>query len=107
MRFIFYAGFIFFTCFCIIVAVSNGDNVTFSLFPLPVLVDLPAYMLVFMGILIGLGGGWLVSIYSGIRHARRHRLADKKIKELENKLKSMGVSNIELSNDKKHGKSTS
>lgn len=106
MRFIFYAGFIFFTIFCIIVAVSNGDNVVFSLYPFPVSIELPAFMLVFMGILIGLAGGWMVSLYSGLRHARRHRLADKKIKELENALNSGNSSNIDLSNDQKNGKST-
>ena len=64
-------------------------------------------MLVFLGIFIGLSGGWLVSIFTGIKHARRHRMADKKIKELESELKKHNSSNIKLSNDENHGKSSS
>jgi hypothetical protein len=96
MRFIFYAAFTIFTTFCIIVAVSNGDAVDFSLNPLPINVTIPAFMLVFMGIFIGLAGGWCVAIFSNIKHARRHRLADKKIKKLENTLKKTKSSNIDL-----------
>ena len=87
MRFLFYAAFLIFTLFCIIVAVSNGDSINFSLNPLPINMTMPAFMLVFIGIIIGLVGGWCVSIFNGIKHARRHRVADKKIKELENELK--------------------
>ena len=105
MRFMFYAAFSIFTIFCIIVAVSNGEIVHFSLDPLPINIDMPAFMLVFIGILIGLSGGWVVSILSGIKHARKHRIADKRIKELENALKKQDSSNIELSNDKNRGKS--
>ncbi|MDG1707512.1 MAG: LapA family protein [Emcibacteraceae bacterium] len=107
MRFLFYVAFTIFTLFCIIVAVSNGDNVSFSLNPLPVNITVPAFMLVFMGIFIGLAGGWCVSIFSNLKHARRHRLADKKIKELENSLKNTKISNIDLSKDQNHGKSSS
>ena len=68
---------------------------------------MPAYMLVFLGIMVGLLGGWIVSIYSGIRHARRHRLANKKIIELENQIKSHNSATIELSNSSNRGKSSS
>lgn len=88
MRFIFYAVFTLFTLFCIIIAVSNGETVNFSLNPLPVNIEMPGFMLVFLGIFIGLLGGWLVSISTSLKHARRHRLADKKINELEKELKS-------------------
>jgi uncharacterized integral membrane protein len=107
MRFLFYAAFSIFTLFCIIVAVSNGELVNFSLNPLPFDFTIPAFMLVFLGIFIGLSGGWLVSIFAGIKHARRHRMADKKIKELESELKKHNSSNIKLSNDENHGKSSS
>ena len=76
MRFIFYAVFILFTCFCVIIAVSNNAPVVFSLNPFPVNISMPAFGLVFLGIVIGLGGGWIVSISSGISHARRHRLSE-------------------------------
>ncbi|MDG1996497.1 MAG: LapA family protein [Emcibacteraceae bacterium] len=99
MRFLFYAAFTIFTLFCIIVAVSNGDIVNFNLDPLPVNINVPAFMLVFIGIFIGLSGGWFVSIFSNLKHVRRHRQADKRIKELENTLKSTQTSNIDLSKD--------
>tara|TARA_R110002096_G_scaffold436090_1_gene667243 strand:+ start:13010 stop:13336 length:327 start_codon:yes stop_codon:yes gene_type:complete len=107
MRFIFYAAFIVFTLLCIIIAVSNSAPVVFSLNPLPINIGMPAFGLVFIGIFIGLFGGWIVSIYSGIAHARRHRLADKKIRELEKRLNSPEQSNIDLSKDEKHGKTPS
>ncbi len=106
MRFIFYAAFALFTLLCIIIAVSNSTPVQFSLSPIPINMEIPAFGLVFIGILIGIGGGWIVSIYSGIRHARRHRLADKKIRELEEKIKSSESENINLSNARNHGKSS-
>lgn len=106
MRFIFYAAFILFTLLCIIIAVSNGSPVTFSLSPLPINIELPAFGLVFIGILIGIAGGWIVTIFSGIKHARRHRLADQKIKELEKQIKSTNSENINLSKPDNRGKSS-
>ena len=105
MRFLLYAAFSIFTIFCIIVAVSNGGIINFSLEPLPINISMPAFMLVFLGILIGLGGGWCVSIFNVIKHTRRHRVADKRIKELENELKKQDSKNNKLSNDQNHGKS--
>lgn len=99
MRFLFYAAFITFTLFCIIVAVANGDPIIFSLNPLPINITVPAFMLVFLGIFIGLAGGWCVSIFSNLKHAKRHRLAGKRIKELENSLKNTQSNNIDLSKD--------
>jgi len=106
MRFVFYAAFILFTVLCIIIAVSNSTPIIFSLEPLPINVAMPAFGLVFVGILIGLIGGWIVSIFSGIRHARRHRLADKKIKELEKQIKTPASTNIELSKEDNRGKTS-
>lgn len=106
MRFVFYAAFILFTVLCIIIAVSNSTPIIFSLEPLPINIAMPAFGLVFVGILIGLIGGWIVSIFSGIRHARRHRLADKKIKELEKQIKTPASTNIELSKEDNRGKTS-
>jgi len=105
MRIIFYAAFILFTLLCTIIAISNGTQVVFSLNPFPVNISMPAFGLVFIGIFIGLLGGWIVSVLSGVRHARRHRLADKKIKELEKQLNAE-KSNIDLSKSGIHGKSS-
>jgi len=107
MSFIFYATFILFTCFCVIIAVSNSTPVLFSLGPLLVNLQMPTYGLVFLGIFIGLLGGWVVSIYSTVRHARRHRLANKKIMELQSELTNTGSTNIDLSKSSIHGKSSS
>ena len=96
MRFIFYFAFITFTLLCIIIAVSNNSLVNFSLDPLPVNIVIPKFWLVFVGIFIGLLGGWIVSIYSSISQAKRRRLTDKKIKELEKKIKSSSPPNIDL-----------
>ena len=104
MRFIFYAAFVLFTIFCVIVATANNDQVVFSLNPLPFNVSIPAFGLVFIGIFIGLLGGWIVSVYSGFKHVRRHRVADKKINELEKQIKTYQSMNIDLSNDANHGK---
>ena len=106
-HFFVYAAFILFTTFCVIVAVSNGDPIIFSLDPIPFAVEMPAYGLVFLGILIGLGCGWVVSFISGVRHARRHRTAENKIKELEKKLNSHESANNNLSNSDNSGKSPS
>ncbi len=107
MRFIFYAAFVLFTLLCISIAVSNSEIINFNLKPLTLNIAIPAYMLVFLGIMVGLLGGWIVSIYSGIHHARRHRLANKKISELEKQLNSLNSSTIELSNSSNRGKSSS
>ena len=107
MRLIIYAAFIIFTTLCIIIAVSNGTNILFSLEPIPFNIEMPAYGLVFIGIIIGLSGGWVVSILSGIKNARRHRKAEMVIKDLEQKLKSHDSQNIELSNTDNNGKSSS
>jgi lipopolysaccharide assembly protein A len=88
MRFIAYVAFVLFTLLCIIVALSNGTSVVFSLYPLPFEQEMPVFMLFFIGVFVGLFGGWVVSILSGIRHARRHRTAAKKIQDLEKQLKN-------------------
>jgi uncharacterized integral membrane protein len=88
MRFIAYVAFFLFTLLCIIVALSNSTQVVFSLYPLPIEQQMPVFMLFFIGVFVGLFGGWVVSILSGIRHARRHREAAKTILNLEKQLKN-------------------
>jgi len=83
MRMIYLAAFILFTIFCIIVAVANRTLVTFSLFPLPLSWDLPLYLLLFIGIFIGLGAGALVVMAKSIKQASHNRKQSKKIRELE------------------------
>ena len=88
-------------------APCQGSYVYGIFVQLPVNIEMPAFGLVFIGIFIGLCGGWIVSIYSGISHARRHRLADKKIKELEKEIKKADLTNIDLSKDQNRGKTPS
>ncbi len=87
MRMITLAAFIIFTAFCIIVAVANRVEVTFSLAPLPFVWDLPLYILLFAGIFIGLGAGSLVVIMKSIRHARHNRKQRQIIRKLEQQIK--------------------
>jgi len=86
MKIFVWVAFVIFTLFCIIIAVSNPDVVAFRFDPFPFEISLPLYMLVFLGILIGLGAGWLVAIQNSFRHSARHRRDAKRIKELEKQL---------------------
>ncbi|VAX02798.1 hypothetical protein MNBD_ALPHA03-1328 [hydrothermal vent metagenome] len=87
MRIITLAAFIIFAAFCIIVAVANRVDVTFSLAPLPISWNLPLYILLFAGIFIGLGAGSLVVVAKSVRHARHNRKQTKIIRELEKQIK--------------------
>lgn len=89
MRFIYLAAFVVFTVFCIIVAVSNRSVVAFSLDPLPVILDMPLYLVLFVGILLGFGAGALVVMAKSIRQSRHDRTQIKKIRDLEMRLKDL------------------
>lgn len=58
-------------------AVSNKDSVTVSIEPLPYLIELPLYLLVFaallVGLLIGATCGWWVAWSSARRRAEAER----------------------------------
>lgn len=88
MRMIYLAAFIVFTVFCIIVAISNGTVVSFSLQPLPFTLDLPLYLVLFAGIFIGLGAGSLVVMSKTIQQSRHNRKQIKIIRDLENLAKN-------------------
>jgi len=92
MRIIALAAFIIFTIFAITLAISNQQIVTLDFAPFPLSLALPAFMLVFGGILIGLGGGWIVSINTSIKHAARQRKLQKRINALEKEQKSSNTS---------------
>lgn len=83
MRIIALAAFLIFTLFCIILAISNQQEITLTFSPFPLSISMPAFMLVFCGILIGLGAGWIVSIITSIKQATRQRCLQKRIKQLE------------------------
>lgn len=89
MRFFSLAAFIFFTAFCVVVAVSNRSIVSFSLHPLPFQWDMPLYLLLFAGIFIGLGAGALVVVGKSIKQSRHNHGQAKKIRDLEDQVKDL------------------
>ncbi|MFC7048477.1 LapA family protein [Emcibacter nanhaiensis] len=90
MRYFIYAAFAVFTIFCIIIAVSNQETVDLSLHPLPWTIQgIPEYLLVFLGIFIGLGAGWIVAISSSFKHRRSRRQLERQVRDLESELKSL------------------
>jgi len=91
MRIIYLAAFIVFTAFCIIVAVANRVDVTFSLDPLPFSWDLPLYILLFAGIFIGLGAGSVVVAAKSVRQANHNRKQAIIIRNLKNQIKDQTV----------------
>ncbi len=86
MRLFTLAIFSLFTAFCVIVAIANRTPVTFSLHPLPFAWELPIYLLLFLGIFIGLGAGAMVVIWKSFHHARHNRRQARKIRDLEEAL---------------------
>lgn len=89
MRIFSLAAFVVFTAFCVIVAVSNRDIVSFSLHPLPFMWDMPLYLLLFAGIFIGLGAGALVVVGKSLKYSHHNRQQTKKIRDLENQVKDL------------------
>jgi uncharacterized integral membrane protein len=72
--------------FLILFAVSNRETVSVALWPLPFLADVPLYLLCFLilliGILIGLGIAWIASR----RDRRELRARRRRIEALEREL---------------------
>ncbi|WP_321394531.1 lipopolysaccharide assembly protein LapA domain-containing protein [Emcibacter sp.] len=64
--------------------------VELSLYPLPwVIQGIPKFLLIFLGIFIGLGAGWIVAISSSFKHRRTRRRLERQVRELESELKSL------------------
>ncbi|MCA0302379.1 MAG: lipopolysaccharide assembly protein LapA domain-containing protein [Proteobacteria bacterium] len=78
----------------VLVAVSNRQPVELSLWPLPHLVVLPLYLLVIglllLGVLAGLGLGWM----SGRHHRRRAREASGEAARLDREVQRLRESNV-------------
>ncbi|NOZ41865.1 MAG: LapA family protein [Alphaproteobacteria bacterium] len=88
MRLVYLVAFVVFTIFCIVVAVANRTVVAFSFHPLPFVIDLPLYLVLFAGIFIGLGAGVVAGVAKSLKHARHTREQTRKIRDLENQLKA-------------------
>jgi len=89
MRIITFAAFLVFTIFCIIVGVSNRGLIPFSLSPLPIEGEMPLYLVLFIGIFIGLGAGMMVLIIKSFKYAHQTRKQTKKIQSLEQQVKEL------------------
>ena len=86
MRYLMIFTFLSFTAFCIIIAISNRQLVTFDLHPIAFKKELPLFLLIFGGVFAGLFAGWLASLLKSLSYAREKRLSEKHIKELEKEL---------------------
>ncbi len=70
-RLLFWLMAIIVIAFTVVVAVANRGVVEFSLAPLPVVVSMPLYAVIFLSLLLGVLLGWLVALASGFRRRRR------------------------------------
>lgn len=89
MRIFTLAAFIIFTAFCTIVAVSNRTVVNVSLHPLPFAWDMPLYLMLFLGIFIGLMAGAIVMMGKSFTHAQLKRRQNKQIRDLEKQISEL------------------
>ncbi|MAU41389.1 MAG: hypothetical protein CMF31_07185 [Kordiimonas sp.] len=71
------------------IAVANRHEVIFSLSPLPFDITLPVYLLIFIGLFLGLIAGGFVSVMARWRYRRLLRRQDKDIKRLEKQLQTL------------------
>jgi uncharacterized integral membrane protein len=84
---IFYRAFILVgACILILLAVSNRDTVALTLWPLPFLVDLPLYLILFLGLLLGFLIGASAAWIAGGRVRRELRRRRRRIEALEREL---------------------
>ncbi len=70
----------------IIFAVANRDNVSLTLWPLPLALDAPLYLVVLLTLLVGFLLGELVAWMNGHRWRREARRSAKRADELERQL---------------------
>jgi lipopolysaccharide assembly protein A len=70
----------------IIFAVSNRDAATVTLWPLPLAIDAPLYLIVLLSLLVGFLAGELVAWFNGRRWRREARFRARRIEALEREL---------------------
>jgi lipopolysaccharide assembly protein A len=70
----------------ILLAVSNRETVSFALWPLPFLVELPLYLVFFLSLLIGALIGVSAAWVAGGRSRRELRVRRRRIEALEREL---------------------
>jgi uncharacterized integral membrane protein len=70
----------------IVFAVANRDTITLTLWPLPIALDAPIYLVVLLTLLVGFLVGELAAWMNGARWRREARRRAKRIEELEREL---------------------
>ena len=89
MKILVRALFLLFVLIGVLIAVSNSQPVQLALWPLPHLIVMPVYLLVvvvlFLGVLAGLGLGW----WAGRHHRRRARAASGEAARLEREVQRL------------------
>jgi uncharacterized integral membrane protein len=70
----------------IVFAVANRNVISLTLWPLPVALDAPLYLVVLLTLLIGFLLGELVAWMNGYRWRREARRSAKRVQELEREL---------------------
>ncbi len=70
----------------VVFAVSNRETVTVTLWPLPVMLDAPLYLIVLLVLLVGFLVGQLVAWINGGRWRREARRRSRRIEALEREL---------------------
>jgi putative membrane protein len=70
----------------VVFAVANRDTITLTLWPMPVALDAPVYLVVLLTLLIGFLLGELVAWMYGARWRREARRSARRVTELEREL---------------------
>ncbi|HLI20608.1 MAG TPA: lipopolysaccharide assembly protein LapA domain-containing protein, partial [Stellaceae bacterium] len=70
----------------IVFAVANRNTVTLTVWPLPLVLDAPLYLIVLLTLLVGFLLGELVAWMNGHRWRREARRSAKRVAELESAL---------------------
>ena len=86
-----WAIFTIITAASVVLAVANREEVTITLFPFPISIDLPLYQLIILILLVGILLGGLAMSSSVYKWRKIAKQSDKKTKELEREISDMRI----------------
>ncbi|HEU0154781.1 MAG TPA: lipopolysaccharide assembly protein LapA domain-containing protein [Stellaceae bacterium] len=86
MRLVFWPVIVILAVLCSLFAISNRQAISLGLWPLPFLVETRLYLLVFLALLLGFGGGLLIAWGRGHRRRRELRQCRRHAEALEREL---------------------
>jgi uncharacterized integral membrane protein len=89
MRIVYWVATLAAAVLCVAFAVSNRPVVTLALQPLPFVLTLPLYLLVFAALLAGFAGGAIAAWIAGRHRRRRLRQCRRRIGALESELAAL------------------